>query len=408
MVHRAGGGQDHLPRPVAFGDKARQVGLGKGGHPRGLAQDCAADGLAGIGDLLQPVEDDVVRRIQRLADLLQDHAALDLDLIVLEQRVQHDVGNHVQRQQDVVLQHAGVVGGHLARGVGVDVAAHILDRLGNLQRAASPRALERHVFEEMGDTVLLGALVTAAGIDPQAQRGGFQAWHPLCDDAQPVGEAMDPDGQDSMLSSISCFDGAEIVGDPAQPFRTLIKVAHAIGKGWPDARRRLDRVGKLGRMRRGQGDHRHRRVQMLGGHLDADGAVRAQDLAGMGEGPGDRVAGFVFRSAAAVELLAQPLQRALADAEPAGTAQIGHLPGHCGAVAVVHVEQYPLEIGRHLNIHGRADRRLDPLLGVGARFPACGEGCRCGWWRSPAGRSAAPWRGRCSRRICRRNCRSAR
>jgi hypothetical protein len=38
-------------------------------------------GWAGIGRLLEVVEDDVVGRVVGLADLLQDHAALALDLL---------------------------------------------------------------------------------------------------------------------------------------------------------------------------------------------------------------------------------------------------------------------------------------------------------------------------------------
>ena len=41
-------------------------------------------GLAGIGGLLEMVEDDVVGRVVGLADLLQDHAALALQLLRLE------------------------------------------------------------------------------------------------------------------------------------------------------------------------------------------------------------------------------------------------------------------------------------------------------------------------------------
>ena len=113
----------------------------------------------------------------RLADLLQDHPALDLDLGRVEDRVQQDIGDHVHRQRHVGGQHAGVIGGHLSAGIGVDIAAHILDRLGDLQRAAPLGALERHMFKEMGDAVLFQPLVAPAGGDPDADGGRLKARH---------------------------------------------------------------------------------------------------------------------------------------------------------------------------------------------------------------------------------------
>ena len=53
----------------------------------------------------------------------------------------------------VLLQHLGVIGGALARGIGVEVAADRLDLLGDGEGAAALGALERHVLEEMRDAV---------------------------------------------------------------------------------------------------------------------------------------------------------------------------------------------------------------------------------------------------------------
>ncbi len=48
------------------------------------AEHRAAHRLGRIGGFLEMVEDDVVRRVLRLADLLQDHAALALQLVRIE------------------------------------------------------------------------------------------------------------------------------------------------------------------------------------------------------------------------------------------------------------------------------------------------------------------------------------
>lgn len=157
-------------------------------HPLGHAEDRAADGLVGIGHLLQPVEDDVVGGVQRLADFLQDDAALHLDLSGVEGGMQHDVRQQVQRQRHVGGQHAGVIGRHLARGVGVDVPADVLDLLGDGQGGAAGGALERHVFEEMRDAVFGRVLVAGTRVDPDAHGRRGQPRHRLGDDAQAVGQ----------------------------------------------------------------------------------------------------------------------------------------------------------------------------------------------------------------------------
>ena len=54
----------------------------------------------------------------------------------------------------VFLEDAGEVAGVLDRGRGVEVAADVLDGLGDLEGGAGLGALERHVLEHVGDAVL--------------------------------------------------------------------------------------------------------------------------------------------------------------------------------------------------------------------------------------------------------------
>ena len=98
-----------------------------------------------------------------------------------------DVADDVGGQRRVLLQHLDVVGGLLARGVGVEVAADRLDLLGDVGRGAPFGALERHVLEEVGDAVLLRRARGASRTDIGAERDGLHRLHPFGDDAQPVG-----------------------------------------------------------------------------------------------------------------------------------------------------------------------------------------------------------------------------
>src|SRR3990167_4616909 len=72
------------------------------GNPLFRPKDGAAKGLVGVRRLLQPVKDDVVGRVQSLPDFLQDHMTFNLDLLLVEGRVQHDVADNIQRKFHVM------------------------------------------------------------------------------------------------------------------------------------------------------------------------------------------------------------------------------------------------------------------------------------------------------------------
>ena len=147
------------------------------------------------------VEDDVVGRVVGLADLLQDHGALALHLLGLEGRVLQDVGEDVERQRHILLEHLGVIGRALARGIGVEVAADRLDLLGDGERAAPLGALERHMLEKVRDAVDLGWLVPGPDIDPDAERDGVDGLDPVGGDLQPVFQFRQLDRHSLLLAA---------------------------------------------------------------------------------------------------------------------------------------------------------------------------------------------------------------
>jgi hypothetical protein len=57
---------------------------------------------------LEAIEDDVVRRVLGLHDLLQDHRALAAEFAVVERRVLQNIGYDVHRQRHILFQHLGV------------------------------------------------------------------------------------------------------------------------------------------------------------------------------------------------------------------------------------------------------------------------------------------------------------
>ena len=147
-------------------------------------QDRSAERLIGVGGLLEQVEDQVVGGVVDLGDLLNHDVAFALELVVGHRRVLHDIGEDVDRQRHVPLEHAGDVRRLLARGVRVEVSAHRFDLFDDGERGAPLGALEGHVFEEVRDAVEPGALAARAGIDPHPHRSSLEPRHVDADDPE--------------------------------------------------------------------------------------------------------------------------------------------------------------------------------------------------------------------------------
>ena len=97
------------------------------------------------------------------------------------------VGHHVERDVDVVVGHARVDDGRLARRGGVELAAHRVEQLGDLHGVEPLRALEQQVLDEVRDAGLGDRLVARAGADPEADRRRADALDALGDDPLAAG-----------------------------------------------------------------------------------------------------------------------------------------------------------------------------------------------------------------------------
>ena len=131
MIDVAGGRQNHAAGAIARGQELAELGAGEARHARGRAEDGAAERLAGESRVLDEVVDDVVRAVAGGGDLLENHLALALQLVIGIERVLQDVGQDIERDADVVLEHAGVVEGGVEAGCGIELAADLLDLLGD-------------------------------------------------------------------------------------------------------------------------------------------------------------------------------------------------------------------------------------------------------------------------------------
>ena len=65
-----------------------------------------------------------------------------------------DVGQDVDRERQVLVEHLDVVAGVFLRGERVELAADRVDRLRDVLRRPRRRALEEHVLDEVRDAAL--------------------------------------------------------------------------------------------------------------------------------------------------------------------------------------------------------------------------------------------------------------
>src|SRR5919202_1788967 len=84
-------------------------------------------------------------------DLQEDAPPLPIERRPGKGAVEQQIGEHVQREVELLGRDRVVVDGALVAGVGVDVAAHVPDRARNLLEAGPPpRAQEVGVLEPVG------------------------------------------------------------------------------------------------------------------------------------------------------------------------------------------------------------------------------------------------------------------
>ena len=131
------------------------------------------------------LEHDVVGRVLRRADLLHDHVLLALELVGLEGRIGEDVGQDIERQRHVGLEHAG----DNRPSISDDVAALMSPPTASISSA---------IWRALRVVVPLNAMCSSrcempcsltcssrpAGAGPDAHRRRFEMRHRVGDDGQ--------------------------------------------------------------------------------------------------------------------------------------------------------------------------------------------------------------------------------
>jgi hypothetical protein len=159
VVHVARHGEDHPLRGVAPDVERVQL---RAGHVRDRL-DAADDGPTHRVLAEHRRQEDVTQGVLGVVvahgDLLEHDVALDLDVGDRTATPQDDVGDQVDREFDVGVEHMRVVAGVLARGERVQLTANGVDSLRDLDGRPRRRRLEQQVFEEVGGAGHAGSLI---------------------------------------------------------------------------------------------------------------------------------------------------------------------------------------------------------------------------------------------------------
>ena len=132
--------------------------------------------------------DEVAGVVVAHRDLLEHDAALDVDVLRRDGRVQHDVGDDVDRERQVAVEHRGVEAGVLLLGEGVELAAHGVHGASRCRAPYASGALEQQVLQEVAGAGQGRRLVARADGHPHPDAGAAHAGHRLGDDAQAAGQ----------------------------------------------------------------------------------------------------------------------------------------------------------------------------------------------------------------------------
>ncbi len=190
----AGRHQDQVGRVVVLLEEAGDGGAVHGVDRLERAEHLAPQRVIAPQRLVRQRQHAVVALVLGLVELLEDDLALALHVVDVERRGGDHVGEQVEPHLGGGGRHPGVEGGVLVGGVGVELAAHRLDRLGDLAAGVAGGALEQQVLEEVRGAGQLGPLVAPTHADPAAEAGRAGAGDGLGDHGEPGGEVGAFDG----------------------------------------------------------------------------------------------------------------------------------------------------------------------------------------------------------------------
>ena len=151
----------------------------------GRAADGASDRAVAVDGQLEGVVDRVCGRVLPHRQFVEDDAALHREIYLVEARVGDHVGQRLNRHVEVRVAHARPVGGVLAGGLRVRLAAHAVEGDGDIEGGPLVRPLEQKVLKEVGRPSRARPLVARPHGHPQGHARALRCGNLLGQDARP-------------------------------------------------------------------------------------------------------------------------------------------------------------------------------------------------------------------------------
>jgi len=168
VLHRAGCNEHHTRRAIVRIHVCFQVFAAEVRYRVFVAENRPTHWLIRKCYGLQMIENDVIRRVACLPDLLKHDLSLPLQFRLIKGGMGEDVRQNVDRQRNVGLQRPHVKSRLLTARVGVHVPADGLNFFGDLPRGAPMRSFESHVLEHVRHAHHGLRLVATAHVHPHA------------------------------------------------------------------------------------------------------------------------------------------------------------------------------------------------------------------------------------------------
>ena len=126
---------------------------------------------------------------------------------------QDDVGEQIDGERQVLVEHLDVVAGVFLRRERVELAADRVDRLRDVLGRSRRGALEEHVLDEVRDAAVFVGLVPRAARQPDADAHRPHVRHRLGDEPKAVIEnvANDHRSNDRLKRARSGTDGTQVL-----------------------------------------------------------------------------------------------------------------------------------------------------------------------------------------------------
>ena len=134
MLDSARCGDKHLPGTIMAAHESAKIVAGKSTDTVNRAENRPAKSVAAVRGFGEHVKDDIIRRVLRLTDLLNDHTTLALDLLVGHGRLGENVRQNVDSHIKIFGEQPQIIGRFLTACMCVHIAADIFHLGGDVTR----------------------------------------------------------------------------------------------------------------------------------------------------------------------------------------------------------------------------------------------------------------------------------